>query len=308
MKRFLVESRLVVAVVLFFTPVPARAGTWTTINVPDATHTYPRSIDGDNVVGFYMTDASYPYDRGFLYDQAKKTWTLLDKPGAISTAITGICGDRIVGLYLDASSRLRGLIYNLTDESWIDFDMPGESDTALHSIDADNVVGTYSGGDRAFVYDLTDDTWVSVDIAGATRINPRGISGDRIVGDYRAGPLGAQYGFLYDLADDSYTNLEVPGAAPHSTDPSDIDGNIVVGGTGSRSFLYDVTTDTWSFFDMPRAGGTGARGIDGNNIVGEYHNGFNQGFIYTVPEPTSFALLVVSALAFTILLTKRKRR
>jgi hypothetical protein len=46
---------------------------------------------------------------------------------------------------------------------------------------------------------------------------------------------------------------------------------------------------------MPDSIHTGARGIDGNTIVGEYadQNNVYHGFILTVPEPSAVSLLAV---------------
>ena len=71
--------------------------TYTTLDVPGASDTYPYGIDGINIVGWYR-DSS---DHGFFYDGS--TYTTLDVSGAISTYAYGIDGSNIVGYYIDGA-------------------------------------------------------------------------------------------------------------------------------------------------------------------------------------------------------------
>ena len=89
-----------------------------------------------------------------------------------------------------------------------------------------------------------------------------------------------------------------------------IDGNNIVGSyldtSGHRhGYLFDGTA--WTTLDMPGATWTSAEGINGNNIVGTWFDGSHyHGYIYTIPEPGSAALLGLAGA--TLLVWRRWRR
>ncbi|MFA5878416.1 MAG: hypothetical protein WC845_03560 [Candidatus Staskawiczbacteria bacterium] len=303
---------------------------WTTLSVPEASSTHPRCVDGDNVVGFYMTAASYPYDHGFVYNSTTETWLTLDKPGAIDTILTGVSGDRIVGTYQDNQGISHGLLYNIGSSTWTTLDM-NDTTTWINAIDGDNIVGGYQGGNGAFVYNLATSLFTPLNMVGLTKVNPRGVSGNRIVGRY-TDSLARQYGFIYNIADETWVNFSIPDSMLHSTTPWSIEGDNIVGGYVDadnimHGFIYNITGSaqaiagppnasaaaTWVTIDAPNASATVVYGISGNTLVGTFQPrtfGFNvaavsseQGFIYTIPEPTTICILAFGG----ILLLHRKK-
>jgi len=74
-----------------------------------------------------------------------------------------------------------------------------------------------------------------------------------------------------------------------------IDGSNIVGMYGDtycHGFLYNGTT--WTTLDFPGAQKTWIYGISGSNLVGFYNDASGtHGFVYTVPEPASIALLAL---------------
>jgi hypothetical protein len=60
----------------------------------------------------------------------------------------------------------------------------------------------------------------------------------------------------------------------------------------------------WTTLDAPGASSTYPYGVDGYHIVGYYYNetDVNHGFVYTIPEPTTFVLLSLGAV-----MLRRKR-
>ncbi|MGB8227354.1 MAG: hypothetical protein WCE45_10915, partial [Sedimentisphaerales bacterium] len=76
------------AAMMLFSTSYAKAGSWTTFNVPGANDTtHISGIDGDNIVGYYGSSTN---QHGFLYDGAN--WTTLDMPTAQATEIRSISG------------------------------------------------------------------------------------------------------------------------------------------------------------------------------------------------------------------------
>jgi hypothetical protein len=92
----------------------------------------------------------------------------------------------------------------------------------------------------------------------------------------------------------NWTTLDMPGAV--FTYAYGIDGSNIVGtywdDSGNHGFLYNGSE--WTTFDMPGVVSTYVRGIDGSHIVGYYDDA--HGFIYTIPEPATFLLLMTGAL------------
>jgi hypothetical protein len=96
-------------VLLFGTAQAALAGTWTTLDKPEAVLTRAYGIDGGNIVGWYSAGGT---PHGFLYDGT--TWTPLNKPGAFDTCAFGIDGGNIVGYYGDVSGA-HGFVYTIPE-------------------------------------------------------------------------------------------------------------------------------------------------------------------------------------------------
>ncbi len=123
---------------------------------------------------------------------------------------------------------------------------------------------------------------------------PYGISGSKVVG------YSGSAGFVYDGQNWSF--LSFPNA--YATMCDGISGNLVVGAyypnahsPDWKGFLYDGTT--WTGLTYPGSFGTMAYGISGNSIVGATHvlgEGGDHGFLLSLPEPGSLALLGLACL------------
>ncbi len=273
-----------VCVVVFLCSCYAKAGTWTTLDAPQATTTYAKGIDGGNIVGSYYDDSGYHH---FLYNGS--TWATLDLPDEfIWTEISCISGDNIAGTYTDASGG-HGFVYNRSTFTTIN--APEAIDTIIHGISGNKIVGEYKKTSvfESFLYDGT--TWTTLSASGAIDTYAYGIDSDNIVGGYTT--MFATHGFLYDGS--TWTTLDTPWAV------KDISGSYVVGSYydvsigDDHGFLYDGTNLT--ILDAPGASGTRAYSISGNNIVGDYTDGSGtHGFIYTIPEPAAICLFAFAGL------------
>jgi hypothetical protein len=122
------------------------AGTFTPLDVPGATGTFPADTDAGRVVGNY-DDALGTH--GFISDGVVAT--TLDYPlsTVLGTFVSGVDGPNVVGSYLDLlTGAAHGFLFNGSDI--IPIDVPGATDTAVNGIDGMRVVGSYvdGAGDR----------------------------------------------------------------------------------------------------------------------------------------------------------------
>jgi len=282
MKRILVH----LSIVLFFGFIPYSAYatdiTFTTINYPGASATFPTGIDGKNIVGYYW-DAS-GNSHGFLYNGS--TYTTLDYPANGITLLYGIDGSNIVGLYQEADENNPGIIHGFlyNGSTFILLDVPGFRNTEAHGISGNNIVGycyddPVSSFDQGFIYNGSTYTTFSVNPSGHTLAYD--IDGNNIVGHYQD-QQGHFHGFLYNGT--TYTTLDFPGAS--FTSAHGINGNNIVGeyddDAGTHGFLYNGST--YTPFDVPGTDYTLAMGIDGLNISGFYYDvNTYRGFLANVP-------------------------
>lgn len=285
---------------------------WVTLSKPGAQDTYPQGICNGSIVGYYADTSTTA--NGFLYNGGDPlngdNWTTLSYPveNVRNTHPDDIDGNTIVGNYTDISGNYHGFVYDRTGSiPWITLDKPEVSYVVPTGISGSNIIGTYEGDspvlNHGFLYNGT--TWKTIDALGWIDTHPQGIDGNNVVGYYNKAPNqethynGEARGFLYDIIGESWIPLDMPGAI--ETCPMSICGNNIIGSyriAGDASdilhgFLYDGIT--WTNIDIAGACKTSPTDIDGNNIVGYY--GDPQGFLYTVPEPGTVAMLA-SAGAF----------
>ena len=102
---------------------------YTTLDVPGATSTYVRDIDGSNIVGFYTNSDGLGY-HGFSYDGT--TYTTIEVPGANETYAYGSDGGNIVGWYNDAGG-VHGFIYD--GSTYTTLDVPTADRTYARGLD-----------------------------------------------------------------------------------------------------------------------------------------------------------------------------
>jgi len=282
--------------------------------MPGAAATSILGIQGSNIVGYYDTPSA---SHGYLYNMTTQSCTMLDFPSspsmtAYGTQITGIDGSNLVGKYWYHNDSVYsggpyGFYYNMTTESWTALNMPTWAETT--GISGDYVVGSYMGdsdpiSSHGFLYNLTAQSWVTLDMPGTSQTRILGINGTTLFGS------ADNQGFLYDMTTQNLTTLSMSGA--HVTEISGISGDNIVGNYWDASyhwhgFLYNTITQSRTTLDPPGGWWTRIEGIDGSNIVGYYENtsdGYYHGFVYTIPEPTTFLLFGMG----TLLLRKSKRR
>ena len=121
------KSCLITAVAAFLTlflAVSAQGvllNDYTTLDVPEATHTHALGIDGSNIVGYYFDDINGA--NGLIYDGAN--YTTLEVPGSIRTYAHGIDGTNIVGWYRDANGDTHGFLATIPEPATLSLLMLG---------------------------------------------------------------------------------------------------------------------------------------------------------------------------------------
>jgi hypothetical protein len=263
------------SIIFFIFVQPLYSGTWATIDYP----------------GFYISGNKI-CNGNLLYDG--QNWTTLNAPGATRTEIRGISGNRIIG-YSD-NSLYGGFLYD--GQTWTTLDLPG----GIDGIDGDNIIVRSTPKD-IYIYNISSHTLTSLNMLGLWEIVPYGISGNKVVGEYYAS--SDFHSFFYDGT--IWIELNMPGAIT-TTHARDIDGSNIVGYYDYSGFLYDGST--WTSLNYPGAIQTLAYGISGDKITGSYRiieNGHSvtHGFIYTIPEPASASIVLISCLL--MIMRKRKR-
>ena len=288
---------------------------------PDQT-TVANGISGGNIVGIY--NAANPgggfNEEGFVYNGSSYT-TIGGTTGFGSFFPFGISGNNIVGQYFGTvtdqitgtlQGQWNGFLYNGSTYTTVT-DPLGSNGTFAYGVSGSNVVGYYTdsaGYDHGFLYNGSTYTTIDEPLSvGGTYVY--GISGNEFVG-YYYGSSG-QHGFLFNGS--TYTNIDDP-LASYGNVATGVSGNNIVGtydgppNTDDRmhGFLYNGSTYT-TIDDPLAAFGTYINGISGNEIVGYYVDAFDvsHGFVATIPEPSSTALLSIGAIGLAVMARRRVR-
>jgi len=262
------------------------AFTYSSIEVPGATATAVRGIDGTGrIVGSFADRAG---THGFLFSNGK--FSTIDVPGSKSTIATGINNvGQIVGAHGAGSENgNHGFLY--TGGSFSSFDVPGSLDTVANGINnKGQIVGTYLGLDGLHHgFRLSGGSYVTVEVPDSHAGSAEGINdAGQIVG---LSGFGANaVGFLFDGT--SYSRVQ-PSANVYSIADGLNNLGDLVGQTGGPQAPFQGFLRSGGRFAAMNLPGNpptwNARGInDLGQVVGEFsdRDGKTLGYLAT---PTTF--------------------
>jgi hypothetical protein len=274
----------------------ARAITYQTLDYPGATNTRLYSISAGKVFGWTPK-------QDFTYDGSVFTPLDVSYPGkglaGYGVRLNAMSGDKLVGRWTNNyfDTYFGCVFVGGSFLSYLQF--PGSYWTDAHGTSGNSVVGTYLtsayGPEHGFLWN--NGVYTALDFPGAYATIPMDVSGNVVVGYYFRQD-GYADGFVWDGA--AYSGLNIPGATSSSA-YGICEGGQIVGsyfdGSGGHGFFYDGSQ--YTAIDGPLGTGTSVWGVDGNTVVGDYYSDASHsyhGFIATIPEPSSFALLALASL------------
>jgi hypothetical protein len=300
----------------------AKAQTFTPIAHPSAPSwgTQLNGIDGSNIIGTYANN-------GFIYNGTSYL-DIIHPNSAMWTTPLGISGNNIVGTYFNTG--WHSFLFNTSTETYIDIvdPSPYQHNTFLTAIYGSNALGIINnaGNYSNFIYNINTSNFSYINYASSF-LKLTGISENYIIGHFSNngvyGNSTSQGGLIYNIQTSQWTTINCPFAVDISvqstgTEPLAISGSNIVGiygiGNGQvRSFLYNITSQTWSSFN-----GT-VSGISGDTIVGTYGGNGDPYYGYSVPisgistipttqsvpEPSTYALFGLGASALIIAYRRR---
>jgi len=147
-------------------------------------------------VGSYQTQASAPYDLGYLYDgsTASKLLTLQypTAPGAapLFTIPHSTFGNQVVGNYDTQFATGHAFLYNIATGTYANIDKPGAVSTTAYGVWGDKIAGGYAapgdgpGVTHGYIYNQTTGVYTSYDHPGALITHFEGIAGAGRAGTY----------------------------------------------------------------------------------------------------------------------------
>ena len=290
----------------------ARAATgFTVLNDPSAAGGYypnggtsAYNQYGSTVVGTYW-DPNFAH----AFVETAGVYSTIDPPGTVSSAYaTGVYEDDIVGFYLDANVHVLGYSYQAGVYSPID--VPGANYTYPTSVFGSTVVGydavnndTSSNG---FVY--AGGQYGVVDYPGAVSTHLEGVWGNTIVGYYFDG--AHNHGFSYSGG--VFTPITDPQATGGETFADGVYGDTIAGTFEENGVYYGFVERGGQFesITLPTPGVTAVEvsGVYGKTLIGEFDDGSGQhGFLLTVPEPSTWTMMLGGVFGLGALLRRNRR-
>lgn len=212
------------------------------------------------------------YLLGICQINAQLNWQTFDVPGATHTWIDGIDGATIVGSFDDGTG-IKGFQYNRQTEAFNILQAPGPDWTVPLAISNGTIVGSLVGttafSRNGFAYFSASNSWSLLNPPDGVQnaFEAYGIDGANIVG-------GTGSGMSFVLNGSGWNFFNSPFGNSSSADG--ISGNKIVGhyyniGYGGGGYIKE--NDNWTLLNVPGAGETVPRDIDGNIIIGEFRLG-----------------------------------
>jgi hypothetical protein len=271
---------ILIAFILLISIIKVNAGTWTILDFPGAEGTTRLTgINGGKIFGYYGTVLNR---HGCIYDGS--TWTTFDVPEATTTQISGLSGNIIVGncTFGTFPSRTSYFIYD-----GISFEILTDTHSnPFHIYHTNGNIIAAAGG----YYDISTSTWVGLNYPPSEDAKNNTIfydvDGTNLIGAYFENDYLPEspfrHGAIYNLNTQTWTVVDAPEAT--STTLHGMSNNKIIGNSNALNTTYFIYDGTNWITDLPGL----PVGISGNTVVGM--TGLH-GYVYTIPEPCTIALL-----------------
>lgn len=203
----LCSSLTFVLAILLPASLAAQNYSFTNIDYPGASYTFPQAVnDGGHVVGFWGDSEGNVH--GFYWDGTN--FTSIDYPGAGATYVQGINNAGVMsGFYeTDGGTQAHGFI--LDNGTFTSYDYPGfAGQTVGEGINNHGVIVGYYGSGGSTGFFNNDGSFSSFGYPGACWTVPYSLNDtEQAAGEYRADCSTGSLGFFY--SNGSFTTLEYP--------------------------------------------------------------------------------------------------
>jgi hypothetical protein len=291
---------------------PAHAYDFKTINNPsDPNFNQLLGINNAGVIAGYYGDGTAVTNNWFTVAPPYTSFTPENFLNASQTKVVGINNTgTTVGFWVDVAGNNFGFYKHGSTFTSVS-DPGGPTFNQLLGVNDSNVAaGSYTdsgGASHGYITTLGSNTFTAITPAGGVSVTATDINNAGIVSGFFADAGGVTHGFLdkggvFTVLDDpngNGTNTSAFGL----NNVGDVVGSFVDPSGETQGFVYDWLTNSWKTVSDPLASATAAFGVDGTTIngvndlgqlVGFYSDGTNvNGFLATVPEPSTWAMMAL---------------
>jgi hypothetical protein len=303
---------LVLASVSVLGGSPAQAYDFKTINNPlDPNFNQLLGINNAGVIAGYYGDGTNVLNNGFTVASPYTSFKPENFLGAVQTQVVGINNTgTTVGFWVDGTGNNFG--FYKEGSTFTSVSNPGgPTFNQLLGVNDSNVAaGFYNDSlnvSHGYITALGSNTYTPITPPGGISVTATDINNAGIVSGFFTDAGGVTHGFLDNSG--SFIVLNDPNGNGTNTSAfglnnvGDVVGSFVDPSGETQGFVYDWLTNSWKTVSDPLASATAAFGVDGTTIngvndlgqlVGFYSDGTNvNGFLATVPEPSTWAMMAL---------------
>jgi hypothetical protein len=291
----------------------ASAYTYVTIDNPnDANFNQALGINSGNVIVGYDGDGTIEPNKGYVVVPSDH-FSDENFPNSAQTQVTGINNEPVpgtVGFYIDASGNNFGFFNKNGNFVSVKNPHTGVSggimtNQLLGINDNAQAAGFYldaAGNSHGYIYDVKAKTFteLSLPFGGVVSVQATGINDSGTICGFYVDKKNVTRGFLGTQG--NFVSVSAPGAAKSLTflgsDNNGLAVGATTGGAGvSHGFVYQISSGTFTFVDVPGASDQPAFGVSGVTVNGVNDNGDLVGFFSDGTHVNGFAAFLTAVSA-----------